>query len=271
MSWLYVPDTEASNSASNSLASALASSVTWRGKPSPAPTWSRRLQRAPWLTLLSGLTCPPSTVSRGVELWISSLLASRVSPSVKPASASGRKTLATFGQLSLALSETCSPGACSSKTCSCEATSNRSETFEQWASRCRTPSRVPPPSWVRDILGDESSFLPTLAASAYGNNRGGAAGRVGKVRPSLDRLLATPTARDHRSIRASEATHLRNSRPLSEQIGRLYRDDSRPLSLNPAFLEMLMGVPVGWTGHASSATASSRSRQPSPGSTSRSA
>ena len=48
----------------------------------------------------------------------------------------------------------------------------------------------------------------------------------------------TPTARDWRSGKASEATRSRNSRPLSEAIGGL---------LNPRWVEWLQGFPEGWT------------------------
>ncbi len=57
---------------------------------------------------------------------------------------------------------------------------------------------------------------------------------------------ATPTARDWRSGKASQATHDRNSRPLSEQIGGL---------LNPEWVEWLMNWPIGWTDLKHSATA----------------
>lgn len=50
--------------------------------------------------------------------------------------------------------------------------------------------------------------------------------------------FATPTARDWRSGKASPETHAKNSRPLSEQIGG---------SLNPTWVEALMGFPFGWT------------------------
>src|SRR5690349_2794831 len=45
----------------------------------------------------------------------------------------------------------------------------------------------------------DSSYLPTPAAQSYGTNQGGAAGRVGKVRASLETLarqgkLPRPTA-----------------------------------------------------------------------------
>lgn len=50
--------------------------------------------------------------------------------------------------------------------------------------------------------------------------------------------FATPLARDWRSGKSSQATHDKNSRPLSEQIGG---------SLNPTWVEWLMGWPLGWT------------------------
>ncbi len=61
--------------------------------------------------------------------------------------------------------------------------------------------------------------------------------------------FATPTARDWRSGKASEATMDRNSRPLSEQIGG---------ALNPTWVEWLMGYPLGWTDLGASAIQSSR-------------
>lgn len=50
--------------------------------------------------------------------------------------------------------------------------------------------------------------------------------------------FATPTARDHKSGKASQATMEKNARPLSEQIGGL---------LNPRWVEWLMSWPIGWT------------------------
>lgn len=42
---------------------------------------------------------------------------------------------------------------------------------------------------LKDLLG---RMLPTPTAQLYGSNRGGAAGRVGKVRPSLDSMTGGP-------------------------------------------------------------------------------
>jgi hypothetical protein len=62
-------------------------------------------------------------------------------------------------------------------------------------------------------------------------------------------MLPTPTARDWRSGKASEATMERNARPLSEHVGG---------SLNPEWVEWLMGFPVGWTALEPSEMPSSR-------------
>lgn len=86
----------------------------------------------------------------------------------------------------------------------------------------------------------------------------------------LTESWATPTARDHRSIHASTRTHERNSRPLSEQVGNFCSRPGRPITkagenvcgsnrtLNPQFVEALMGWPVGWTGFAFAETEWSR-------------
>jgi hypothetical protein len=109
----------------------------------------------------------------------------------------------------------------------------------------------------------ESSLLPTLSASSYGSNQGGAAGREGPDRPSLDTmarrgLLPTLTGADnqlspcmqkqaaHRrlaTLTASAATRGagwpdRPGRPVQEQLGGV---------LNPDWCEVFMGFPPGWT------------------------
>ena len=100
---------------------------------------------------------------------------------------------------------------------------------------------------VRHMRPDGKSSNRGLAASAAmwptptvcGNyNRKGASKTSGDGLATAMLKCATPTARDWRSGKASQATHDRNSRPLSEQIGGL---------LNPTWVEWLMGWPIGWT------------------------
>jgi len=84
--------------------------------------------------------------------------------------------------------------------------------------------------------------------------------------PHQARDWATPAARDWKSGKASEKTLSRNSRPLNEQAvcrpflpdratSRAGGDTSKAdLTLNPLFVEALMGWPIGWTGFGSAAT-----------------
>ena len=91
-------------------------------------------------------------------------------------------------------------------------------------------------------------YLPTPTATPYGSSGNDCPGD-GRERyahagtPSLQSLLATPTARDWRSGKASQATHDRNSRPLSEQLG------ERGLHGTAVLLPLvawMMGYPPDW-------------------------
>ena len=135
------------------------------------------------------------------------------------------------------------------------------------------------------INGSESSFLPTPTATTYGSNQGGAAGRTGKVRHSLEsmakrnlwptpttqdnnqvggkdkrgttlggavRIWPTPTSRDYKGGYRAES--------LARKSGRSRAMDLLPNAvldgkgtetatgqLNPTWVEWLMGLPTGWT------------------------
>jgi hypothetical protein len=68
------------------------------------------------------------------------------------------------------------------------------------------------------IVETASGLLPTPSASRYGTNQGGAAGRVGKVRMSLDSMATRGLLKNH-----------------------------APGPLHPRYTEWLMGFPIGWT------------------------
>lgn len=86
--WVYVPSTQsASAPVSEGLISAsdwrfqmLAQSATLSTKHSPPKSWHRAWKTKPWMKRLCGRISEPSTASRGVEQWISSLADIRVSP-----------------------------------------------------------------------------------------------------------------------------------------------------------------------------------------------
>lgn len=76
----------------------------------------------------------------------------------------------------------------------------------------------------------ENGKYPTPSASEYGTNQGGAAGRVGKIRPSLKTWASSPQA------------------PMTGENGRESSSecDSSRRRLNPAFVSWLMGYPWYW-------------------------
>ena len=305
--WLYVPSTPsafapeavASTSESSWQCQALARSCSWRGKPSPARTWSQRCNKVSWLKLLCGAMSPPSTADHGAALWMASLVESHASRILSPADDSAPTTSATCGPTPAASS--CNPahGSSSSKTSAASsrqaARSGFSETYPDLVLRVRS-----------DCLRRQKSARATGGSDCSGSR------------------WPAPTSRDHRSLEASEATHDRNARPLSEFVGMWSTPrasdsekggpnqsfggggtplpaqaqqwaaptvrSSEPLlkgqaatlasslpapptstdgepsspehrSLSPQFVEWLMGWPPGWTSFACSATALSHWKQ----------
>ena len=92
-----------------------------------------------------------------------------------------------------------------------------------------------------------SGLWPTPRAND-GEKRGEIANDIRSVLPAAAKHWPTPTSRDWRSGKASQATMDRNARPLSEVVGG---------TLNPTWVEWLMGFPLGWTDCGPSETPSS--------------
>jgi hypothetical protein len=112
----------------------------------------------------------------------------------------------------------------------------------------------------------ESGSLPTPSAMSYGTNQGGAAGRVGQIRPSLEtmarrNLWPTPRAEGHDAGGAdphkSLYTAVRWNTPSSSHRDLAGGSNSRKAAiangtyisgmLNPMWVEWLMGFPLGHT------------------------
>lgn len=97
MAWLYVPGLADLNSGSCSRSLATVPSLTSRGKPLPLVALSRAWKKGGYIRLLSGMTWSPSMADVGVDTWMSSLPASRVSPGVPPEPAKARPMSAGSG------------------------------------------------------------------------------------------------------------------------------------------------------------------------------
>ncbi len=99
-----------------------------------------------------------------------------------------------------------------------------------------TPAKSREGGTLIEALSARSAWPTPTVCGNY--NRKGASPTSGDGLETAVRKCATPTASPWRSGKASQATMDRNSRPLSEQIGG---------SLNPTWVELLMGWPKGWT------------------------
>lgn len=266
--------------------------LSWRG-------WKTR----PWVARLFGTIFQPSTAECIAGLWISSLAASRASRTALQDNDEDTLTNERSGHNSAESCEKSSPDLSFLKTCprSSSISAQPGLSFDDWVSsslrRCYTPARssalpisddgysssLPTPTvredgrrgapstetaakrWEagRRNLDDALALLPTPSACSYGTNRGGAAGRTGAARPSLEtlaRTLPTPTASDSRGSGAagySTSSGRHSGTTLSDAICGA-ASAGRSGRLNPRFVEWMMGLPIGWTDCTASVTESFR-------------
>lgn len=257
----------------------------------PPQFWRRVWKTERWIARLSGVTFERSTLDHGVEQWISSLRDTRVSRSPSLVRAWVQMTLDISGPTSRVSLPTAAPRSVSSKTSAAICLSEHTmspESFKAWASELRRHcGRRRKLALSIDASGCSSS-LPTPGASSYGTNKGGAARRTGKERPSLETMarhgawptptaslgtnggLVSPTkAREGGTL--VEAVSARTTWPTPTVCGNYNRAGASPASgdglataaggpLNPTWVEWLMGWPLGWSDCASSETGSSHNR-----------
>lgn len=96
---------------------------------------------------------------------------------------------------------------------------------------------------------------PTPTAEPYGTNQGGAAGRAGQVRPSLEGCAREewPTPKEADGRPKGNAGDRKSPGLDAMARGGLLAEDSPNTngshrgSLNPDWVEALMGAPPGWT------------------------
>lgn len=268
--------------------------LMWRGKHTLPQTWSRLWQRAPWMTLLSGLTSEPSMLARGVDAWISSWVGTTASPSPWPAPRWAPQTPATAGPTSLGSSRSANPPSASSRTsvliCPTGLLSSPA-TSKLWVSKLRAHCLRRRKSAPRTDASASSSLLPTPTASAYGSSNNGQrsdgtafalAGKQSLMTMARTGNWPTPMASDWKQS-GSEAELARKSPSLPAAVASqesrtewatptVKGNYARPRPSNPkegaglatqvggqlnvAWVEWLLGWPIGWTGFASVATAS---------------
>lgn len=313
----FAPGTAVSNSDWPAHWRTLLESLQWRSKPTPWRTWLLRLRRVNWLSRLCGRTCEPSRRKDFEDALISSLLATRASRSVAPASGKEQTTPDTFGRILRELSRRSDLFGVSSRT-SPDTLASDSPMFiaayEIWVTQLRQDC-LARRSAVRPIGGSDCSYwqavkTPTGGDTCRSGKRKGELLLTGQVREwptpnvpnrgkELDKshrpqaggidlqsaVWPTPQASEYKGMsqrglfspkdrltnlvglldlgslstngKHRERFHTPRSSDykgflkkgkgkenLMSQVGRL----------NPAWVEQLQGLPVGWTDLGSWAT-----------------
>lgn len=162
------PDTEGLNWDSNDWGYICAQSLTWRGKDSPARTWSQRWKRVPWMRHLSLRTLRPSHTQNFVAAWISSLRATRVSRSVQPENAKEQTIPVTCGPTSQGEFSFAGPDGSSAKTSKATSRWDSPQSLATWK------------KWVTERRGTYSQRLK----SAHRTNGNGCLSWLTPVTPA---------------------------------------------------------------------------------------
>jgi hypothetical protein len=278
-----------------SLLETCASSLTWRGKPTPAKSWLRAWKKKIWIQRLFGRTCPPLMADRFVDWWTSSLADSRAKTSplqgsrqelVASAAGSGSSISASSMRFDLDWSSLKT----SRRSSRVDSKSSSPILPRSGSMRSGALSELP---MLEPRIGEiESSSWPT---ATVGDSHGSGSHGYGKTSKSTGktrsegttltdaavRLWQTPRATDGdkggpnqtlkgkpalvnqaRNMWPTATTHnakdtlMRKSPELTAVSLTLRaqmtstggpRSLPKDRTLNPRFVEWLMGWPIGWT------------------------
>lgn len=267
------------------------SSLTWRGKPTPAKSWFRAWKKATWIQRLFGRMSRPSMDARFADWWTLSLAGSRVRTSpLQESEQASQEREAGSGSSTSESSPRCSLDWSSLKTSrpSARAGSKSSSKTLPRSGTMRNGVLSERPMLAQRITETGSSFWPTPDASvSTGYNQSASPGAA--VRPALARLASFwqtpratdgdkggpnqtlkgvpslvnqarsmwPTATAHDAKDTGAPTEFDRKSPglLATALSGLSAPTTPagPISspkdrtLNPRFVEWLMGWPIGWT------------------------
>lgn len=192
----------------------------------------------------SGMICEHSTDLGGLDEWIASLPGYRASLFLSPVNEDKPEMRGTYGPILCGYLERLDQNTSSWKTCQGSLLRNTSDkSWRIWTSSgsMRNGKLYRRENSELRISGNVSGcWLPTPTAASFGSNQGGAQGRVGKVRHSLETMARkniwpTPRAQSGTGTGPSRVGHKVD---LQTAVGG---------KLNPEWVEWLMGVPIGWT------------------------
>ena len=216
----YVQDTEELISDLDELSEVCGQSLMWRSKPSQSSTWRKRLKRDGWIQHLSGRILRHSSSASFTEKWTSSLEASLANPSVKQEKEEEQTTNDTYGPTS-------------------------SRAFEIWGDLPLFSSRTLKESSQQR---SEIKVFSTMSSSDWSNwvttRRQEYSARVKSVEAisGSECLLWVCSTESKCPVLAKDVYW-----PIPQEEGSNSTSGNHRGKLNPRWVELLMGVPIGWT------------------------
>ena len=196
------------------------SSLMWRSKASPLRTWSQRWKRVNWFRLLSGRILKPSRHTSFETALTSYLLAIRVNRLVWQEKHEQQKNR-------LAIPDTSSP---------------TSSTMSEQLDLLSASSRMSKDTSTED--SNQSSMTWKAQVIAQRGEYSQRKKLAHLTRENASSSFPTPTASDHKG---SGPTNIRKDGKDRRRDRLDYAVEKKSGTLNPQFVEWLMGLPTGWT------------------------
>lgn len=216
----YVQDTGELISDLDELSQVCEQSVMWRSKLSQSSTWRKRLKKDGWIQHLSGRILRHSSSASFTEKWTSSLEASLVNPSAKQGNGQEQTTNGTSGLTSKRAYEIWGDLPLFSSRTSKESSQQRSET--------RVFSTMSSSDWSKWVTKRRQAYL-VRAKSVQAIN-------------ASECLLWVCSTESKCPVLAKDVYW---PIPQKEELPNL--SGSLRGKLNPRWVELLMGIPIGWT------------------------
>jgi len=308
VTWLYMPGISPASALepedwtleSDSPFHRLAASCSWRGKPRQPQSWFIVWKRVTWLRRLSGLTLPPSTLSRGADAFIASLPEIPANPT---ASRANRPAQTTSGFSSI---KWCASSMSAGLSVSSEKTSRgtllgssplSSRHWSDWATALRLEYSVRPKpgiatgesdlsSWQTPMASDDGQkatlashqlmlcnqvrFWTTACLSSLLLDRGifeGGLRLLNSDQTSPPYLEGGETSMWPSPMASVVDVDSMERMRTPGYVRKAQKEDGQPYLaqvsgvLNPGFVEWLMRWPIGWTDFGCSETGSTLWRQ----------
>ena len=227
------------------------SSLMWRSKPSPSRTWSQRWSRVSWFRHLSGRILKPShLISFETQLTSSleDIRASRLAWQEERLQQKNRLVIPdTSSPTSSTISEQLdllSASSRMSKDTSIEDSNQSSKTWKEQVTiqRGEYSQRK---KLAHLTKGNASSYWPTPTLHGNYNRKGASQNSGDGLETAVKKeLWPTPTASDHKG---SGPTNIRKDGKDRKKDRLDYAVEQKSGTLNPTWVEWLMGLKIGST------------------------